>query len=305
MRIGLFALQSVLFDRTSIAYGCVGASRWPFPWSPRSAAAFSERIADSGDYNVRAAELSLMSSSFRLDFTADEPPEATVIAGFPGPGMAAVSANQYLIEQMDLEQNGHIHAEGLPAITPYENGRPYHPTRLFSTDELPVTVLTSELPVPVQLSEPFGRVLLDWIEDRDVKEVTLLTTIPQLDSGKSVSYVASEDYVDHRLTDTPFEPLTGGFLTGVNAGLIDRAIDTELRVGVIATGVHPYRPLDPEATLRLVDAMMTLYGFDVDVEQLREFAGRMRQHYEELTEQIEAQDQTQQRTRGFEDYGFM
>lgn len=242
-----------------------------------------------------------MNAEFRLDFSADEPPESTMIAGFPGPGMGSVSAIQYLIERMELHDTGHIHAEGLPAITPYKDGRPYHATRLFSRSGLPITLLSCELPVPIQHSEPFGRVLLDWIETNDVMEVTLLTSIPGLEAADDLYFVGSEDYIDERIDSRDVTPLNGGFLTGVNASLIDRAIDTDLRVGVLATATDPYRPLDPDAALRLVDGVRTIYECDVDLGHLRAFADSMRRHYEELTSQLEAQERPSVR----EDYGFM
>ncbi len=246
-----------------------------------------------------------MPEELTLDIDATEPPESTVLVAFPGPGMAGIFANRYLIEQLGLEETGHIQAEGLPAITPYADGRPYHHTRLFSRNDFEYTLLTSELPVPVQFSEPFGRFVLSWIDDVAVDEVVLLTAIPSLESDDGLFYVASEDYHDHRLADTSIAALHGGFLTGVNASLIARAMDTSLRVGVLATAVDPRRPLDGEAALQLVDGLDGIYGFDVETDQLRTFADRSRQHYEQLAAQVEAQHRDQARRRATEDYGFM
>ncbi|WP_255170981.1 proteasome assembly chaperone family protein [Natrononativus amylolyticus] len=246
-----------------------------------------------------------MSEEVALDIETSEPLQSTLILAFPGPGMAGVSANQYLIEQLELVETGHIQAEGLPSITPYENGRPYHHTRLFSEPEIPCTFLTSELPIPLQLSEPFGRILLEWLDESTVDEVTLLTAIPGLDSNRDLFYVASDDYYDRRLDGTDVSPLKGGFLTGVNASLIARAIDTSLRVGVLSTPVNPRHPLDGEAALRLVNGMNELYDFEADTTQLRDFADRTREHYEQLATRVQAQQQPSGRRPLTEDYGFM
>ena len=245
-----------------------------------------------------------MPEEIALDVETDEPPESTLIVGFPGPGMAGVSANQYLIEQLALEETGHVQAEGLPAITPYVDGRPYHHTRLFSSRDVEFTLLVSELPVPIQLSEPFGRILLEWIDERDVDEVTLLTAIPSLESFEELFYVASADYYEHRLADRSISALRSGFLTGVNASLTARAMDTELRVGVLATSIDPRQPLDGEAVLRLVEGLDRIYGLDVETDELRQFAERTREHYEELAARVESQQRAEDRRRT-EDYGFM
>lgn len=246
-----------------------------------------------------------MTDELTLEVDADEPPESTLIVAFPGPGMAGISATEYLIEQLELQETGHIQTSGLPAITPYVDGQPYHHTRLFSSPELECTFLTSELPVPVQLSEPFGRVLLEWIDDRTVEEVTLLTSIPWLEPVDELCYVASEDYRDSRLVDASIEPLHGGFLTGSNASLVSRAMDTTLRVGVIASSVDPRLPLDASAALRLAEGLEQLYDLEVDTTELREFADRTHEHYEALAAQLEAQQEDRTRPRVTDDYGFM
>ncbi|WP_418281036.1 proteasome assembly chaperone family protein [Halorubrum sp. DTA98] len=246
-----------------------------------------------------------MDTEFSLDITIDEKPESSVIAAFPGPGMAGISANQYLIEQLDLHETGHIHADGLPTVTPFYEGRPYHHTRLFSKPKANYTFLTCELPIPAQLSEPFGRTLLDWIDESTVDEVTLLTTIPSLELFEELWYIASDDYYQHRLTDIEIAALQGGFLSGVNSSIINRAIDTNLRAGVIATSVNPRQPLDGGAALRLVEGLARIYGFDIETDQLRQFADRTRQHYEQLAAHVESQQRAEERTGRTEDYGFM
>lgn len=247
-----------------------------------------------------------MTEELSLDIEATESPEPTVITAFPGPGMAGISATRYLEEQIGLEEMGHIQAEGLPAVTPYLDGRPYHHTRLFSKDDFAYTLLTSELPIPLQFTEPFGRKLLSWIDERAVEEVTLLTAIPSLnDADQDLFYVASDDYRAHRLADIPVNPLAGGFLSGVNASLIARAMDTSLRVGVLATGVNPQQPFDGSAALRLVEGLDEIYDFDVETDELRAFADSTEAYLEQLTAQIEAQQRTADRRTATEDYGFM
>lgn len=249
-------------------------------------------------------QASPMVEQFSLDFATEEPPESTVIAAFPEPGLAGLSTNQYFIEQRGLTETGHIQAEGLPAITPYADGRAYHHTRLFSTTDVDYTILTCELPIPIQFSEPYGRMLVNWIEETAVEEVTLLTTIPSLDHDDELFYVASSDYADTRLSGHDITPLGGGFLTGVNASLIARAIDTELRVGVLATAGNPHVPVDGSAALALTEGLDRLYDLGVDTTQLQQFAAESSQYYRELMNQIEAHQRAQEHPRA-EDYGFM
>lgn len=80
-----------------------------------------------------------------------------------------------------------------------------------------------------------------------------------------------------------------GFLDGVNASLIGRGMDTDLRVGVFVIPVHPRVP-DVEAALRLLVAVEQLYSLDIDTTALEQFAGEIEQYYRDLEERLQAVD---------------
>ncbi|SFG86969.1 uncharacterized protein SAMN04488063_3162 [Halopelagius inordinatus] len=242
-----------------------------------------------------------MAEDISLTIEADEPPSETVIAAFTYPGMGGMIACNYLIEELDLEQTGYVQADGLPALAPFENGRPYHPTRLHSRSDLDVTVLTSELPVPLHATEVFGRELLDWILDHDIDEVAILLGVSGLrnvGSSDEIHYVASPDYTERRLQTADFAPLAGGFFDGITASLVSRAIDTPLRAGVLVTPTRTHG-IDPDASLRLVEAVNELYELDANVDRLRRFATEIRDHYEQLMQRTQHQDQTREWNLGY------
>lgn len=237
-----------------------------------------------------------MAEDVTLTIEADEPPSETVIAAFTYPGMGGIIACNYIIDELNLAQTGYIQVEGLPALAPFENGRPYHPTRLHSRADLDVTVLTSELPVPLHATEVFGRELLDWILERDIDEVAILLGAGGLRNvGRSddIHYVASPDYLERRLQTADFTPLGGGFFDGITASLVSRAIDTPLRAGVLVTSTRT-QGIDPDASLRLVDAANELYELDTDTDRLRRFADEVREHYEQLMQRMQRQEGTRE-----------
>lgn len=182
------------------------------------------------------------------------------------------------------------------ALAPVENGRPYPPTRLHSRSDLDVTVLTSELLVPLHATEVFGRELLDWILDRDIDEVAILLGVSGLRNvGRSdeIHDVASPDYTERRLQTADSTPLAGGFFDGIAASLVSRAIDTPLRVGVLVTSTRT-QGIDPDASLRLVEAVNELYELVTNTDRLRRFATEIREHYEQLMRRMQQQDQTRE-----------
>lgn len=222
-----------------------------------------------------------------FEITAGEPHE-TLIAGFSQFGLAGLTAVDYLVDQFDFEEVGHITTEQLPAITPFEEGKPRHHTRLFSHAEHELTVLVGELFVPVPAADPFTEAMLSWAGDNGVQEIAVLhgVSIPHGPEEHQVFYVATDDYREHRLADSPIPAMGRGFLDGINAELIGRGMESSLRTGVFLTPVHAQAP-DVEAAIRLLGAVESVYGIDIETEPLEEFAAEVQQYYEELAKRLD------------------
>ncbi|WP_435063936.1 proteasome assembly chaperone family protein [Halobaculum sp. EA56] len=256
-------------------------------------------------------------------------PSSTVVAGFSQFGLAGLTAADYLVDHLELERTGHIRTEGLPTITPFENGRPRYPTRLFSRPDLDVSVLVGELFVPNTLAEPFSRAILDWTEEGGVEEVAVLSGVPFAHGPDEhrAFYIASDDYREAHspalaaaapdptadgaadssaadddpgtdpatgpATDPAIPPMGNGFLDGTNAALMARGMESDLGVGVFVTPVHAQAP-DVEAALRLVEAIDRVYGLGVDTGPLEAFAGEVGEHYRGLAERLDDQREEDQ-----------
>jgi len=221
-----------------------------------------------------------------FDIRAENPQES-VVAGFSQFGLAGLTAVDYLVDHLQFEQVGHVTAEQLPAVTPFENGRPRHHTRLFSHEGAELTVLVGELFVPVSAAKPFSDALLAWAESESVDEMAVLNglTLPHGPEEHRVFHVATDDYREHRLDGVDVPPMGHGFLDGTNAELMARGMESELRTAVFVTPVHQQVP-DVEAAIRLLDAIERVYDLDVDTEPLEQFAAEVRSHYEDLTERL-------------------
>jgi len=220
--------------------------------------------------------------------THESAPSGTLVAGFSSFGLAGLTAVDYLVENLGLEQTGHVRAEGLPSITPFEKGRPRRPIRLYSADDVDVTVLVAEQFVPPALGERLAAAVLDWTESAGVSEIAVLSgvPIPHGPDAHRTFHVATADYHERRLDDDRVPPMESGFLDGTNASLLERGIDSPLGVGVFITPVHAQAP-DADAALRLVEAIDETYDLGVDSAPLMSFAADVRRHYEDLAERIE------------------
>ncbi|QKY19945.1 proteasome assembly chaperone family protein [Halolamina sp. CBA1230] len=240
-------------------------------------------------------------SQFAVEGTED--PKETLLCGFASYGLSGLTAVDFLIDQLELVETGHVAAEGMPSITPFENGQPTHHTRLFSRPDLELTLLKNELFVPPALSSPFGEEILSWTERHGVREIVVVDAVPMQHGPDDhrTYYVATDDYRERRLAETSIEPMARGYLDGVTGALVEQGIDSPLAVGVFRTPVHEQMP-DVEAAIRLIETVNGVYDLDVDTEPLQEFADEIQRYYEELHERYEA---AAERERAFDDRMYM
>jgi len=214
-----------------------------------------------------------------------------VVAGFAAYGLAGLTAVDYLRERLDLEACGFVTTDATPAITPFENGRPHHHTRILSKPDLDVAVLHGGLFVPTFAAHEFTRAILEWTERANVGEFAVCSgvPVPHGPDDHRTFHVATADYYDARLADAdPAVPgMQNGFLDGVDAALVERGMTSDLAVGVYVTPVHDHVP-DVDAAIRLVDTVTDRYDLDVDTGPLEAFAEDVAAYYQRLRERLDA-----------------
>lgn len=227
-------------------------------------------------------------ASPRFDTSHGATPADTVVAGFTQFGLAGLTAVDYLADQLQVTECGHVTATGLPPITPFDEGTPRHHTRLFGGETSPIGLLVGELFVPMGAAPAFGEAVLEWFDQGGVDEVMILSGVPVSHGPDQhdTFYVATDDFQSSRLSASDIPPMGSGFLDGVNGALVERGIDSDLAVGVLVTPVHAQTP-DVEAALRLLSTTIDLYDLSVDVGPLETFAAEVAQHYADLQRRME------------------
>lgn len=227
--------------------------------------------------------------SFEVTASRDRRPGTTLVLGLSTPGMAGLTAADYLVRHLDGEQIGAVVPHGLPAIAPFEAGVPRHPTRLYDVAGTSLSVLVGELIIPPGVARPFADAVRSWALEVGVEEVAVLHGVPfpHGEHEHEVHYVATAGYRERHFEDAGFKPLAGGVLDGTAGELVTRALDDdELEVGVYVTPTHPPGP-DVNAALILIDALEARYDFEVDEAELEQLSDQLRQYYTELADRME------------------
>ncbi|GGL37000.1 hypothetical protein GCM10009037_20610 [Halarchaeum grantii] len=226
-----------------------------------------------------------MTADLSFDVTADDAETgSTLVVGQSQPGFAGVTAADYLVRHLESTEAGHVSSADLPAIAPVQDGTPRHHSRLYTLANADCSVLVGELFVPGAAARSYADALLAWAAANGITEIAVLHGVPfqHGPDEHAVFHVATGDYRSNRLPEGVFRPLQGGFLDGVVGELVTRSLeDRAPDVGVYVTPAHPPGP-DVDAALRLIDALQSVYGIDVDASELEELSEQLRSYYAQL-----------------------
>lgn len=228
----------------------------------------------------------LIAPTFEIEYEGTAPDR--VVAGFASVGLAGLTAVDYLVDTTGWPERGHVAMRGMPSITPFEDGRPRHHTRVFTADGGRTGALLGELFIPLVATVPFAREVVSWANGAGVEEVVVAAGIPIPHGPEQhrTFHVATDDPMADRFAGADIEPMTGGFLDGIKAEILELAMATDLSAGVLVTPVHSQYP-DVTAALRLLEAIEGLYDLGVDTKPLREYAEAEQRYYAELSETLE------------------
>ncbi|GAB3672809.1 proteasome assembly chaperone family protein [Halopiger thermotolerans] len=166
--------------------------------------------------------------SFEIRVADDAPVGDVLLIGLTDVGTASLTAADYLVTSLETTQIGHVAARNLPIGTPVEAGAPRHPIRLYAVEETSITILVSEVFVPVSVADPFAEAVFEWATDRGIEELGVLHGVPfpHSETEHRLFYAATQSYRQDRFEETApsdLEPLPGGVLDGVNGELLVRA----------------------------------------------------------------------------------
>lgn len=232
-----------------------------------------------------------MSEAITFSVAADRepPPGRRLVAAFPALGMAGLTAIDHLVRQLEPEVLGHVRPQGIPAVIPFEQGRPRRSIRLYDHADANLAILFGEQFVPLSAAVPFADALLSWVDDVGIGEVAVLHGVPYPhdEAQHAVFHVASDAFRERRLADGTVAPLPGGILDGFVGELLARDLDGAAPpVGVLVTPTHPPGP-DVDAALRFVEALADLYGVSLDLSELEALSAELRQQYAEMADRLE------------------
>ncbi|MEZ3117591.1 proteasome assembly chaperone family protein [Halobaculum sp. MBLA0147] len=121
-----------------------------------------------------------------------------LVVGLANPGVVGLTVLDHVVREFDADQIGHVWTRNVATVTPFADGRPRRPIRLYAVPELDATVVLAEIAVSPVAAEAFAEALFGFADDADLGEVTAINAVPYPHgpADHAVFGVATDDYRD-------------------------------------------------------------------------------------------------------------
>lgn len=206
-----------------------------------------------------------------------KPKNPIIIEGFPGFGLVATIACEFLLDHLKTEQIGKILFEDMPPMVAIHENKVVEPLGIFYNKEynlIIVHAVTASQGNEWKLAD----VIIELAKQLNAKEVISLEGVG---SGHDVKesktfYYSSDDKREKKLKEIGVEPLKEGIIMGVTGALLVKHTTT---ISCIFAEAHTNLP-DSKAAAKLIETLDKYLGLKVDykplLEQATKFEGKLR-----------------------------
>jgi len=209
-----------------------------------------------------------------------KPKKPILIQGVPGLGLVGKIAASYLIKKFEAKKIAVIYSDYLPlpdgssGVRVEEDGikPPAYEIYLIEGGERDLIVLTSDVQPMAFGQYKVGELVLDFAQELGVTVViTMGGYVPGSPDVAGVFACTNDDEFMKTLESAGVKPLTGGYVTGA-AGLLVGLADLRRITSACLLGTTSGAFPDPKASKMVLEVLNSLYGLNIDLEELEKEA---------------------------------
>jgi len=204
-----------------------------------------------------------------------KPKNVTIIEGFPGFGLVATIATEYLINHLNADQIGKIIVEEIPPIVAVHSGKIIEPVGIFYSKKhnlVILHVLTSVNGFEWQMSKKIE----ELAKELSAKEIICVEGVGSV-GGSTNAYYISEKNAKKIEKKTKIKKLKEGIIVGVSGSLM---LNKKLPVSCIFAETVSNLP-DSRAASKIIEVLDKYLGLNVDPKPLLkkavEFEGKIKE----------------------------
>jgi len=213
-----------------------------------------------------------------------KPKSPTIVEGFPGFGLVATIACEFLIDHLETELIGKIQFNELPALVAIHDNKVVEPLGIFYNKKHNLVIIhavTTSQGFEWQLADT----ILDLAKELDAKELICLEGVGSATGSSSESrafFYAANNAKAQKLKDLGIAPLKEGIIMGVTGALLTR--DEDKKTTCIFAEAHSNMP-DSKAAAKVLEALDKYLGLGIDYKPLIEQAAKFEDKLKDIMDQ--------------------
>lgn len=224
-----------------------------------------------------------------------------IVEGFPGIGLVGNIAGQHLIDELDMEYIGSIESKYFPPIAVLFNGIINMPVRIYESKEYNILTVISDIPIHPTISYEVSKVLMEWAQSINVKEIVSIAGIATMSSEEKVFGAATDDDMLNRIKDY-VEIFQVGTISGISGSVMTECFMRNVPAISLLGETNSPNP-DPRAAASVINILNQIYDLPIDIDNLIEQAEQIEIELQKLAEQVKTSEEGEQPRREFPMYG--
>ena len=209
----------------------------------------------------------------------------SVIFAFSGPGFIGNTAIMYITRNKNFELKAEIRSKLLPPTILLMEGKPIRPFRIYSDGKDELLVVVSEALVSPESSWDIGAKLMEWLLENGAKDFICIEAMPMPQQLKE-NPVFGFSIPDRDLTKFGARPLTEGGVSGLNAVLMEEALEHDLPWTTLLIPTSYVSSIDYAGSISVISVLNKMYKLGVDITPLR----RSMEMREEISQKASAEE---------------
>lgn len=225
-----------------------------------------------------------MTTSIVIKEGTKMPEKPIIVEGFPSKGFVSTIAARYMIDELGMEQIGHITSDKLGSVAVIHSSTPMRPIRIYAKGNL--IVIFSEIMIPIHHMGDFTKALTMWLDEVKPSMVVLLAGMSGKETEKAheIFGISNKEDLATRLADLKVSRVDEGMLTGISSDLLLHCIERDIpSISLMAeTKVLP----DPLASASMIEILDKVLGLRIDTKKLVEEGKKIECMVKDITEQM-------------------
>ncbi len=214
---------------------------------------------------------------------------ATVIEGSPELGLIGNIVGWLLVEELKMEEIGHIESKYFPPLAVLYRGLAIHPFRIYNADDL--VLFLSDFVVPPNVTYDMTNAIVEWMKKNNSKELITLNSIAVRQKTNGVAAAANSPEGLKRLGELDLPILPFGNINGLSGTLLTRSIASDIPASCLFAEVLNQYP-DPRAAASVVDVLNRMLNIEVNSEPLLKEAEEIESRLKELAQAVQGEGES-------------